>query len=166
MKSMSIVISLFIFVSSYSQLGSIVIEKENKTSLSFSSSINANRIILNTKITEKWSFQNELIFTRIDENQFVEIPILLKYSFTKRWSVFFGPKLDFNILNKYGIATNRSPNFGISSEFGTHYNFDNHFFGEIKFDYNFTKKMANSALGFKNINKGQAIKFRIGRYFY
>ncbi|MCF6214472.1 MAG: PorT family protein [Flavobacteriaceae bacterium] len=165
MKNIIPFISLLFFVSIYSQTDSLSVEKEKKSSLKFMGGFNTNRIIFNTKLSDKWSFQNELIFSKIEENRFVEIPLLLNYNITNRWRIFLGPKLDYSLKNKYGFANDTSPTFGVSAEFGSHYDFKNNFFGEIKFDHSFTKNMNTSALGFKNVAKGEVVKLRLGRSF-
>lgn len=164
-KDIFLIVLLIFSVVLYSQTDTLSIEKEKKTTLRFIGGFNTNRIILNTKLTDRWSFQNELIFTKIEGNRFVEIPFLLNYRITNRWHIFLGPKLDYSLKNKYGFANDTSPTFGVSAEFGSRYNFDNHFFGEIKFDHSFTKNMNTSALGFKNIAKGEVVKLRLGRSF-
>jgi len=164
-KNIITVISLLFFVSTYSQTDTLSVEKEKKSTLRFIGGFNTNRIIINTKLSDKWSFQNELIFTKIEENRFVEIPLLLNYNITNRWRIFLGPKLDYSLKNKYGFANDTAPTFGVSAEFGSRYDFKNNFFGEIKFDHSFTKNMNTSALGFKNVAKGEVVKLRLGRSF-
>ncbi len=159
------IISLLIFVSIYSQTDTLSVEKEKKLTLKFISSFNTNRIIIKTKLTYKWSFQNELIFTKIEKNSFVEIPLLLNYNITNRWRLFLGPKLDYSLKNKYGFDNDTSPTFGVSAVFGSHYDFRNNFFGEIKFEHSFTRNINTSALGFKNVTKGENVKLRLGRSF-
>jgi outer membrane protein with beta-barrel domain len=164
-KNLITITLLLFFVSIYSQTDTLSVEKEKKSTLKFIGGFNTNRIILNTKFSDKWSFRNELIFTKIEENRFVEIPFLLNYNITNRWRIFLGPKLDYSLKNNYGFANDNSPTFGVSVEFGSRYDFKNNFFGEIKFDHIFTKNMNTSALGFKNVTKGEVVKLRLGRSF-
>jgi len=54
-----------------------------------------------TRLSEKWSFQNELGVSIIDDVTFIEVPLLFKYHITDKWSIFAGPRLDFRASKSF-----------------------------------------------------------------
>lgn len=164
MKKIITSISLLLFFGSlYSQIDSTFVKTENTSPFTFSSGINSNSIILNTKLGGRWSLQNELVLTQIRYSQFIEIPMLINYSITNNWSVYFGAKLNYNIKNNFN-RDDESPNFGASAVFGTRYDFTDDFFGELIFNHNFNKKQNSPALGFNKFNQTK-LKLKLGYQF-
>lgn len=91
-----------------------------------------------TRLSEKISFQYELRYATFidigqgDENiydhSFIEIPLLLKYHFSDKFVLFFGPRMDFLLDDREPAAR-----FGVSVEVGLQYNFNKNFFIEASF---------------------------------
>lgn len=114
-------------------------------------------IFTETRLSKKWSIQNELNVSFSGDFIFVEIPILLKYNFSDKLSILAGPRLDVNAKPKH--VTFSSP-LGISAELGIQYNINKHLFIEARYDYGFT----NSSKIFGN-NLVDANNFRVGLGF-
>lgn len=88
-------------------------------------------IFSDTRLSEKWSLQNELLVSSTNSKIFLEIPVVLKYSLTDKLNVFAGPKLDIG-TEKGDFYRVVSP-VGFSADFGIEYNFNKHFFIESRF---------------------------------
>ncbi|WP_053992437.1 outer membrane beta-barrel protein [Mangrovimonas sp. TPBH4] len=86
-----------------------------------------------TRLTERWSFQNELVFSYTDEYLFLEIPLVMKYHITDKFSAFGGAKIDL-ILNDE-LTKEHLRRMGVSLEIGVQYDFSRKFFAEARFGY-------------------------------
>ena len=86
-------------------------------------------LFIDTNLKEKLNIQNEILFSYTYDYHFIEIPILLKYNLSKKWSFFVGPKLDFIIDddNDYFEYGYQFKNFGVSGVFGGQYDFTKRF---------------------------------------
>lgn len=111
-----------------------------------------------TKLSKKWSIQNELIYTQNTEVlmntedalnpestrnlSFFEVPVHLKYSLTDKLSLFAGPKLVF-------LAEGNANTVGLAADAGVQYDFSKKLFLELRYSKDlFTQKRSNS--GFTN----------------
>ena len=92
-----------------------------------------------TRLSEKWSFQNELLFSFTDDYHFIEVPLFLKYNFNEKLSLFVGPKLDF-LVDEVSDGEKFDP-LGLSLEIGVQYNFAKRFFVEGRYGYSFTNQV-------------------------
>jgi hypothetical protein len=114
-----------------------------------------------SKLGPKWNLENELLFSWTDDYHFVEIPIHLKYKFTKKWAAFAGPKMDIIVDddNDPFESSYQFRNFGVSADLGIQFNISNRFFAEGRFSKSFTKQITDH---FLDINDGKRNTFRIG----
>lgn len=83
-----------------------------------------------TRLSEKLSFQSELLYSTSSGHRFVEVPLLIKYHINDKWQVFAGPSLSFSMNNDRNINNRRIEPLGISSVIGVQYNFSKRFFIE------------------------------------
>jgi len=114
-----------------------------------------------TKLSEKWSLQNELTISNAhDFNQLEFTPISLSYNITKKWKIFGGPKLRYTFLKDDFYLPSQS-NFSVLTHVGTRYNFSNDFFGEILYEYKLVNENFNRAIE----ASGGRIKFGVGFKF-
>jgi hypothetical protein len=95
-----------------------------------------------TRLSKKWSLQNELLFTantevtsnpfnelnseETRELTFFEVPVHLKYYITDKLSVFAGPKLSF-------LAAGQADNVGLAIDAGIQYDVSNKLFIEARY---------------------------------
>lgn len=115
-----------------------------------------------TRLSEKWHLENELLFSYTDDYHFVEIPIHLKRKFYKKWFVLAGPKLDIiadNDNDPFEAPFYRFRNFGVSGELGVQYHFSKRFFAETRYARSFMSQIDNLAL---DIQDGKRHTFRLG----
>jgi len=118
-----------------------------------------------TRLSQKWSLQNELIFTantittmitlgnsdieELREFTFFEVPVHLKYYLTDNFSVFAGPKLSF-------LAAGRANNVGLALDGGIQWDFTKKFFLEARYSQDlFTQNIVpagNSSVFTKDIS--------------
>lgn len=128
-------------------------EKEKKTILYFEEGVFKNSMIVNTKLSDKWSFENKLQISYTDYFNQIEIPITLKFNVTDKLSFFGGSKLNYMMATD---VFNVEPytNFNVVAQVGTRYDFTKDFFGEIKYEYNLINNKNNY-----NVNsKGGGLK--------
>lgn len=123
-----------------------------------------------TRISEKWSFQNELALSLTDEVAFVEIPLFMKYHINDKWSIFGGPRLDMRASRSYDTqligqngevlrdvsASDDSP-LGVSLELGAQYDITKKFFVEARYSYGLIHQLVTSSFG-----SGERSSFRLG----
>jgi len=95
----------------------------------------------NTRFNKKWSIQNEINIVA-DGYLYVEIPVVLKYHISEKWSVFAGPKIDFLISDDSTQLTKTHFNtIGLSVDVGMQYNLSKKLFVEARYGYNFTNQL-------------------------
>ncbi|WP_430409593.1 porin family protein [Kordia sp.] len=112
-------------------------------------------LFLETSLSENFSIQNELLFsTFTDSYDFIEVPILLKYKISDKFSLFAGPKLDF-LINESNDLFQFKP-LGISAEIGVQYNISKRFFLEGRYSHSFTKQV--------NVRSGSSEALRTLRF--
>lgn len=116
---------------------------------------------MDSKLTDRLNFENELLFSWTDDYHFIEIPLHLKYGFLKKWKVFAGPKLDFIVDddNESFERNYKFRNFGVSAELGLQFHFWKRFLVESRYSNGFTKQVTNLGL---DINGGKRNTFRVG----
>ncbi len=155
-KSFSIVLLVFLVGSIYSQEKE---KQEEKLKVAIYSNLFTAKLTYDTKLSEKWSLQNELAISKaFDHNQFDFAPILLKYNITKKWSFFGGPKLRFS-TTKDDLYIDTPLGFNVMGQVGTHYDSSANLFGEVIYENNFMSK------GFNQIPTGGHLKFGVGFKF-
>jgi len=114
-----------------------------------------------TKLSEKWSLQNELAISNAhDFNQLEFTPLSINYDITKKWKIFGGPKLRYTFLKGDFYLPNQS-NFSVLMQMGTRYDFTNDFFGEMLYEYKLVNENFNRAIE----ASGGRIKFGVGFKF-
>ncbi|TVQ46267.1 MAG: PorT family protein [Saprospirales bacterium] len=116
-----------------------------------------------TKINDRWHFQNELLFSWTDEYHFIEVPLHIKYKVFEKWFLFVGPKLDFLLDNSndggYFEAYYRFQNFGVSVDTGIQYYFGSRFLAEGRFSRGFSPHVNDLLL---DIYEGKRNTYRLG----
>lgn len=78
-----------------------------------------------TSLSRKLSLQYEMRYSSFGNNYFIEIPLLLKYHFNDKWSMTFGPRMDFLANDR-----DKARNFSMAAEIGVQYNITEKFFVE------------------------------------
>lgn len=94
-----------------------------------------------TRLSNKWSFQNELLYSSAFGHRFIEVPLVLKYHITDKWIVFAGPSLDFSINNDKNIDGRQVEPIGLSMVIGTQYNLSKRFFIEGRANFAITNQI-------------------------
>ena len=113
-----------------------------------------------SRLGQKWNFENELLFSWTDDYHLIEIPLHLKYNFTEKWAVFAGPKLDFIVDDDNDPWEDyQFRNFGVSADAGIQFNISNRFFAETRYSKSFTSQITSPSF---DINDGKRNTFRIG----
>ena len=117
-----------------------------------------------SKLTQKWNLENELLFSFTDEYQFIEIPIHVKYFFYKNWNVLLGPKFDFLLNNDDILRGYNFQNFGLSAELGIQYLFFSRILCEMRYSYGFVEQIDDFVLEIYN-GKRNTLRIGIGIQF-
>ncbi|MCF6212692.1 MAG: PorT family protein [Flavobacteriaceae bacterium] len=110
-----------------------------------------------TRLSEKWHIENEILFSYTDSYHFVETPLHLKYEISPKINVFFGPKLDFLIGNTSDYNNEISKFYSISGEIGTQFKINKRFFIELRYSKSFTKQF-----DIIDFNNGKRNTLRLG----
>lgn len=93
LKKFILIAPLFFFLTfTYSQ------EKAKKTTLYFEEGIFKNSLVVNTKLSGKWSFENKLQATYTNYFNQIEIPLTLKFNITDKLSLFASPKINYMMV--------------------------------------------------------------------
>jgi len=155
MKNSILICSILLFTMlTYSQ------EKE-KPKVNLYENLFSVKLSYITKLSEKWSLQNELeISNAHDFNELEFTPISMNYNITKKWKVFGGPKLRYSFLKDDFYIPSQS-NFSVLTQVGTRYDFSTAFFGEILYEYKLVNKNFNQAIE----PSGGNLKFGVGFKF-
>ncbi|MBX2969791.1 MAG: outer membrane beta-barrel protein [Cyclobacteriaceae bacterium] len=90
-------------------------------------------ISLDTELSSRWRFENELLISWTDEYYFLEIPLRFKHETFER--VFFtaGPKIDMVLNND--DETYDFNNFGVSLELGAQYMLTKRIISEFRYSH-------------------------------
>ena len=110
-----------------------------------------------SKLSEKFSLGNELLFSFTNDYHFIELPIHFKYKIVEKWNVSLGPKLDYIVDND--DVWNDFKQFGLSGEIGSQYRINSLFFAEVRYAQSFTRQINSDFFEFYN---GKRNTFRIG----
>ncbi|MCF6347340.1 MAG: hypothetical protein L3J20_03460 [Flavobacteriaceae bacterium] len=153
MKNFILFVSLLFLTTLYTQ------EKE-KPKTTIYSNLFSSKLSLHTKLSNNWSLLNELEISNAHDFNRIELPISLKYSITKKWSVFAGPKLRYSFV-KDDFYLGSYENFNVLAQVGTRYDFTEDFFGEMIYEYNLIHKNYNEALQVS----GGRLRFGVGLKF-
>ena len=146
MKNFILIVSIFLFVTfTYSQ------EKAKKTTMYFEEGVFKNSLVVNTKLSNKWSFENKLQVSYTNYFNQIEIPITLKFNITDKLSLFAGPKINYmKVTDVFNVTPYK--NFSIMAQTGARYDFTKDFFGEIKYEYD----LINNKNNYNVIPKGRS----------
>jgi opacity protein-like surface antigen len=109
------------------------------------------------KLNKKWDIETEIIYSQTMEHRFIEIPLHLKYNFSSKFNILFGPKLDILTTN-----INRLNKYGFSVEIGTQYKLSKKIFAELRYSHSFTEQIEYPS--FLN-GKRNTLKLGIGYNF-
>ena len=155
MRGFVFMVLFFLFVTfTYSQ------EKEKKTTTYLEEGIFKNSLVINTKLSGKWSFENKLQISYTNYFNQIEIPITLKFQATDKLSFFMGPKINYLLVTD---VYNMEPykNFSIMAQVGVRYDLAKDFYGEIKYEYDLMNNKNNYNLqpSKGNLKFGTGIKF-------
>lgn len=114
-----------------------------------------------TKINNRWHFENELLFSWTDDYHFIEVPLHIKYFVHEKWNIFFGPKMDIivdNDNNDFESGYNFQ-NVGVSADMGVQYLFLKRLVAEIRYSYGLVEQVDDLAL---EIYGGKRNTLRVG----
>ncbi len=112
-----------------------------------------------SKLNDRWNFENELLFTYTDDFAVLEFPLHFKFRLYEDFNVFMGPKFDiimgsFDAFKRYNFN-----DFGASIDIGTQYNFYNRFLVEIRYSIGLIEQIDDYMLEYYD---GRRNTFRIG----
>jgi len=145
-KNFILIVSIFLFVAlTYSQ------EKAKKTTTYFEDGIFKNSLIVNTKLSEKWSFENKLQATYTNYFNQIEIPLTLKFNITDKLSLFAGSKINYMMVTDVFNVTPYKK-FSVMAQTGARYDFTKDFFGEVKYEYD----LMNNKNNYNVVPKGRS----------
>lgn len=111
-----------------------------------------------TRISKKWSLQNEVLIS--PSEGFLEIPILIKYHINDKFEILLGPKLDL-IVDGVNDFPRRNGNINLSLAAGVQYNISKRFFIEGRY----SKGLTDPRFGFDRDTAIDTFKFGIGFKF-
>jgi len=147
------IIFIYMFNISYSQ-------ENEKNKIQASDGVYRSSLNYVTKISDKLSLENRLIFSYNYDYQLVEIPLNLKYMLNEKLSLFAGPKLNYFRSNNSLVGSSlQEYNFSIQG--GVRYNHSQNIFGEVKYEHNLSKNNKTIINPFK---KG-ALKVKLAHQF-
>lgn len=136
-------------------------EKEKKATVNIEEGIYKNSLVVNTKLSGRWSFENKLQISYFDYFNQIEIPLTLKFNVTDKLSLFAGPKINYMMVTDvYNVAPYK--NFSIMAQTGARYDFTKDFFGEIKYEYDLMNNKNNYNVvpkGRSGLKLGGSLKF-------
>ena len=115
--------------------------------------------VIEKGITESKFINTALLFSWVNDWNFIEIPFHYRQKLNKEISLFIGPKLDL-AADKFDKTKESTSKFlGISAEIGGQYNFSVHVFAETEYSIGITRSFNDE---FFDINGGRRDNFRIG----
>ncbi len=119
-----------------------------------------------TRLTDKLSLQNELLFSYDYNYYFIELPILLKYNIAEKWGVFLGPKPNYMFTDVPNIENSgfKNKKFGVSATVGVQYTIFKRLFGELRYAHGLTKQIDDPFLPLPNA-KRHTLRIGIGYTF-
>lgn len=141
-------------------------QKESDSKITTIQNLFKGGYILNSTISNKLSFQSGILMSDYGGFNQLELPFLLKYGITDKWSMIFGSQLS-TITNYNDTLTNQETvgfsQFDISLYMGTEYVFSNTFSGAFSLQQIIFSKSNNN---FKPINiDNNSLKFNLGFKF-
>ncbi len=101
----------------------------------------------------------ELLYTWVNDWNFIEIPVHFREMVSRQISIFAGPKLDIAADRIDSTKESRSRLIGISAEAGGQYDVSRHLFAEVRFSVGISKSFNDQ---FFDINNGRRNNFRFG----
>lgn len=110
-----------------------------------------------TRISKRFHFGNELLFSFTDDYHFIEMPFHLKYNIVEKWNILAGPKLDY-IVDEDDVWYDFKQS-GLSGEVGSQFRINKLFFAEIRYARSFTRQIDSDFFEFYG---GRRNTFRVG----
>ena len=116
-------------------------------------------LVLEKGIAANKFLNTALLYSWVNDWNFIEIPFHYRQKLNKEISVFAGPKLDL-AADKFDKTKESTSKFlGISAEIGGQYNFSAHLFAESEYSFGVSRSFNDQ---FFDINNGRRDNFRIG----
>ncbi|WP_298500478.1 outer membrane beta-barrel protein [uncultured Algibacter sp.] len=91
-------------------------------------------------ISDEFDIQAELLYTRAYGVSIIELPILLKYNFSKKIGAYFGGEFNY-IPNDRNAVTFIEKPFGIGANFGVQYNINKNWFLDARYSYGYSNQI-------------------------
>ncbi len=104
-------------------------------------------VSLLTELSEKFYLQPSVQCAIVDDENFLFIPVMLKYYVADGFSVMVGPQGSFSFEDKQGLPINT---FGLDLSFGAGYDFSDHFYLEARYAFELTNRTPDG-IGFEFI---------------
>jgi opacity protein-like surface antigen len=92
---------------------------------------------LEKKVSNKFFIQSELLYSFGFESDFIEIPIILKYKFNKKFTFYSGVQLNHMLEPKNDYFKKTS--FGFNA--GVQYEFSKKWFLDVRYVHNFSQNL-------------------------
>lgn len=114
-------------------------------------------------LARKWDLRSELLYSSINYNQIIQLPLQPKYTFIKNLSIFAGPNLNYIFLPEEDSEI-IDRKFGVGIDGGFEYNFSKTFFAEARYNYGLTRQFSSTSFDFED-GRYSSLRFGIGVKF-
>jgi len=131
MKVSTLVLCLFFVVISNAQ-------KEKKSELKFNDGISNSSVLLNTKLSDKWSIETGLDASYTKDAARFQVPFRFRYKVNEKLSMYTGSALFRSYSLNY--LSPMPPITGISAELGVQYDFTENASAKLFYQHNFKSK--------------------------
>jgi hypothetical protein len=101
----------------------------------------------------------ELLYSWVNDWNFIEIPVHFREMLNRQISIFAGPKLDVAADRFDSTKESKSGLIGLSAEAGGQYDFRRHLFAEVRYSVGISRSFNDP---FFDINNARRNNFRLG----
>ncbi|SHE36080.1 hypothetical protein SAMN05444408_10161 [Chryseobacterium takakiae] len=98
-------------------------------------------IIFEKRFSKKSAIRTALLISYTDSVTFLEFPVLYKYIFYNRFSIFLGPKIDYIIKQEWDDVYKLNNKIGFSTSFGIEYRLTNNLYIEASYSHGYTNQL-------------------------
>ena len=91
----------------------------------------------NSQISDKFYIQPSVQFAIIEEENWLFVPVMLKYYVEDKFNIMAGPQGTFSFGDKQGLPINT---FGLDFGFGAGYDINNNFYLEARYAFELTNR--------------------------
>jgi opacity protein-like surface antigen len=111
----------------------------------------------------RWAIRSEFLYSSIENNHIIQVPIQAQYSVLNNLSVFVGPNINYIfLLDEISDIVDKRVGLGIDG--GIEYHFSKTFFAEARYNYGLTHQFNDPELDYKD-GRYSSLRFGIGVRF-